>query len=133
MPRKKKTTKRVLKKTDTKDPMQAHGKIEEENSRKSIYDLMNTKTVNPFGTSNATKFEDEMAQMNMHDLQRLAIKVGIIPSSNRTTLKNKLRREFNRYCGGQLSEKAYKAQQQNGPTVTPGSDVAKNIQKLLGM
>lgn len=132
MSRKKNTTKRVSKKTDTKNIMQTHGKTEEENPRKSIYDLMNTKTVNPFGTSNATKFEDEMSQMNMHDLQRLAIKIGIIPSSNRTALKNKLRREFSRYCGGQLSEKAYQAQQQNGPVATPGSESAKNIQKLLG-
>lgn len=139
MPRKKITTKKVAtkraskaKEAKTPDTKQANGKNEEEKQRRNIHDLMNTRTTNPFGTSNAEKFEKEMSQMNMNDLQRLAIKVGVIPSPNRTTLKNKLKREFRRYTGGQLSDKAYEAQKQNGPIAEPGTDQAKNIQKLLG-
>lgn len=114
------------------DSKQAHGKNQEQKQRQSIYDLMNTKTVNPFGTSDASKFETSISEMNMHDLQRLAIKVGVIPGINRTALKNKLRREFRRYTGGNLSEEAYQKQKENGPLATPGSEQAKNIQKLLG-
>ena len=131
------TTKRVSTKKTSKskkkmDENQTHGKSQEQQKRQSIYDLMNTKTVNPFGTSDASKFEENLSEMNMHDLQRLAIKVGVIPGINRTALKNKLKREFRRYTGGNLSEEAYEKQKENGPLVLPGSEQAKNIQKLLG-
>ena len=95
MAKRKTTRKKATKKLESLD--QANGKIEEKNSiqkTKELEAVLGINEVNPFGTSDASVFEDGLAQMNLTDMQRLAVRVGVMPSSNRTTLKNKLKRKF---------------------------------------
>jgi hypothetical protein len=76
---------------------QVNGKIEGSNTineTKELEAVLGITEVNPFGTSSANVFEDQLGVMNLTDMQRLAVRVGVMPSSNRTTLKNKLKRKF---------------------------------------
>jgi hypothetical protein len=50
---------------------------------------------NHFQAKTGEEFDSKMADMSMPELQSLAVKVGVFPSGNRTTLKNKLKKEFN--------------------------------------
>ena len=61
---------------------------------KELESILGISEVNPFGTANDKVFEESLASMNLTDMQRLAVRVGVMPSVNRTTLKNKLKRKF---------------------------------------
>ena len=49
---------------------------------------------NPFKASSEEELEGNMGDMTIPDLQSLAVELGVFPSGNRTTLKNKLKKEF---------------------------------------
>jgi hypothetical protein len=88
------------KKTNTKTkktPLYTDGKSSNQSEVEKIRDLENLlrpSIPNPFKTSNEGKFEEDLANMNLTDLQSLAVSAGVFPSGNKTTLKNKLKKEF---------------------------------------
>jgi hypothetical protein len=49
---------------------------------------------NPFKTTIEDDFIKNMGDMLLPELQSLAVEIGVFPSGNRTTLKNKLKKEF---------------------------------------
>lgn len=90
-------TKRNKKKI-AKTPLYTDGKAAAASEIEKIRDLENLlrpNIENPFGTDNQEKFEEDLANMNLTDLQSLAVSAGVFPSGNKTTLKNKLKKEFN--------------------------------------
>ena len=48
----------------------------------------------PYKARNEDDFDKEMLDMSIPELQSLAVELGVFPSGNRTTLKNKLKKEF---------------------------------------
>lgn len=91
------TTKKTKKKAITKTPLYTDGKTSTASEIEKVRDLENLlrpNIHNPFGTSDQNKFEENLANMNLTDLQSLAVSAGVFPSGNKVTLKNKLKKEF---------------------------------------
>lgn len=61
---------------------------------KELEDILGVKEVNPFKTANASVFQENLSEMTLVDMQSLAVRVGVMPSSNRTNLKKRLMKEF---------------------------------------
>ena len=61
---------------------------------KDLERVLGIKQANPYGTNNKDIFEQNMSEMNLSDLQALAVRVGVFPSGTKTSLKNKLRKQF---------------------------------------
>jgi hypothetical protein len=70
------------------------GKAQDIAKIKELQELMGIKQANPFGVSTASELNEKMDEMNLSDLQALAVKAGLFPSGSRLTLKNKLLKEF---------------------------------------
>ena len=70
------------------------GKAQDIAKIKELQELMGIKQSNPFGVTTASDLEQKMDDMNLSDLQALAVKAGLFPSGSRLTLKNKLLKEF---------------------------------------
>ena len=113
---KKKTTKqraassRKAKAADKKRPdfeslEQANGKSYDEqvNRAKELEKIMGIQKMNPFKTNDPQTFESMLEDINLTDLQAMAVKVGIFPSGNKTVLKNKIKRAFKASLTGQGS------------------------------
>ena len=88
-------------KTDTKSPTKsptifADGQITEEKEKlQSLEDILNPNMGhNPFKTTKEEEFEKNVADMSVPEMQSLAVELGVFPSGNKTTLKNKLKKEF---------------------------------------
>jgi hypothetical protein len=61
---------------------------------RNLEKILETKTTNPYGTGNLQVFEEDLAEMNLTDLQAMAVRVGVFPSGGATVLKNKLVKAF---------------------------------------
>jgi hypothetical protein len=48
--------------------------------------VLGISQINPFGTNELDIFEDQISEMTNSDLQKLAIRVGINPNYDRSTL-----------------------------------------------
>lgn len=71
------------------------GKSDVDEQKADLETLLNPAGVyNPFKTSCESELEAKITDMSMPELQSLAVEVGVFPSGNRTTLKNKLKKEF---------------------------------------
>jgi hypothetical protein len=49
---------------------------------------------NPFKVTSAEDLDKKLADMSLPELQSLSVEVGVFPSGSKTTLKNKLKKEF---------------------------------------
>ena len=77
---------------------------------KELEEILGLNKTSPFKTTDARVLEEQMSEMNLTDLQALAVKAGVFPSGNKTVLKNKLRKAFKGVEGSgtvQLSEKPF--------------------------
>jgi len=77
---------------------------------KTLEDILGIKQANPYGTNNKEVFEGNMSEMNLSELQALAVRVGVFPSGTKTGLKNKLRKQFsadNRGGSGIIIERSH--------------------------
>lgn len=62
---------------------------------KNLEDLMRSpSSYKKFSTKSEQEFDEKIASMSLPELQSMAVSVGVFPSGNRTTLKNKLKKEF---------------------------------------
>jgi len=125
----KKTSSKKTKATKKKDKVEnlqvADGKNDIEKI-KNLEDLLGVKQTNPFGTTNKEVLEERMHEMTLTDLQTFAIKVGILPSGNKLSLKNKILRSFKSHAGaGSGYNIGY-----NKPLVDPSSKTAEEILKI---
>lgn len=125
----KKTSSKKTKATKKKDKVEnlqvADGKNDIEKI-KNLEDLLGVKQTNPFGTTNKEVLEERMNEMTLTDLQTFAIKIGILPSGNKLSLKNKILRSFKSHAGaGSGYNIGY-----NQPLVDPSSKQAEEILKI---
>jgi len=133
MPRKTKTKKKATRKSTKKEveEMQfADGRVEDEQTiATNIEEILAIKTANPFGTTNYDEFENKIGDMNLSQMQELAVKSSVFPSGNRTTLKNKLKKEFQTRFSS-VGTPRYKTQSEK-PIIDPDSDLAKKVMDIL--
>ena len=61
---------------------------------KNLESLLGVKSSNAYGTRDRDVFESQLTDMTMTDLQTLAVRVGVFPSGTRSSLKNKLLKQF---------------------------------------
>ena len=75
---------------------QTNGKVYEYNVKqvRKLEEILETKKTNPFGTSDARVFNENLAAMNLSDMQEIAVRCGVFPNGNKTILKNKLIKAF---------------------------------------
>ena len=68
---------------------------EEKEKISSLEDILNPNMGhNPFKTTKEDQFEKNVSDMSVPEMQSLAVELGVFPSGNKTTLKNKLKKEF---------------------------------------
>ena len=94
MAQRKKTSKSKASKKKLDNLNVVDGKSQDVQKIKELQDLMGIKQANPFGVSTAAELQEKMDEMNLSDLQALAVRAGLFPSGSRLTLKNKLLKEF---------------------------------------
>lgn len=81
--------------------IKTHGMVDKDiNKLKELQELMGVRAKNPFGASTVEELDEKMSDMNLVDLQRMAISAEIPASGHRHTLKEKIRREFERFMRG---------------------------------
>lgn len=129
MPRKKtqskKSSPKKAVKKDVNDLNIADGKDDIEKI-KNLEDLLGVKQTNPYRTTSEAVLEERMNEMTLTDLQTFAIRVGILPSGNKLTLKNKLKKSFKSHAGAGAG---YNVGYQR-PLVDPSSKQAEEILKI---
>ena len=132
MPRKPATKKKTTRRTAKKKVQEmefADGRVEEQHKvATDIEEILAVRTNNPFGTTAFDQFESSVGEMNLSQMQELAVKASIFPSGNKSTLKNKLKREFKTRFGG--GEAKYMSQTES-PVVEPDSKIAREIMDIL--
>tara|TARA_Y100000004_G_scaffold43674_1_gene47877 strand:- start:6505 stop:6918 length:414 start_codon:yes stop_codon:yes gene_type:complete len=109
MSQKKKTTKRRVSKKSTSSKKlenlnQTNGKVYDQDTDqiRKLEEILEVKTTNPFGTSSAKVFEENLSSMNLSEMQEIAVRAGIFPSGSQAMLKNKLRKSFKNHYPDQL-------------------------------
>jgi hypothetical protein len=95
MAAKRKTSKASAKK-GLKNLSQIHGE-EEKFQPTSLAQVWGEDGSSTYGTMNDAEYERQIDQMNMSDMQTHASRVGIIPIDNRSTLRDRLLREFRKH------------------------------------
>ena len=63
-------------------------------------------------------------------MQELAVKASVFPSGNKTSLKNKIKKEFSTKFGTKDSSRKYNNPTEQ-PVVDPDSTLAKDIMDIL--
>ena len=130
MPRKKTQKKSAAKsKKPSKPPIEfADGKdhlVEESKEAKNLEQILSGNKDNPFRTSNACEFESTLEEMNLTEMQELAVNAGVFPSGTKMTLKSKLKKAFKQYSLGSAS-----IVQVTKPILDPESEAGKAFLKL---
>jgi len=128
---KKKTTRKTAKGTSKPKDQEmefADGRVEDQHKISvDIEAILATRSSNPFGTTSTDEFDSQVSEMNLTQMQELAVKASVFPSGNKTSLKNKLKREFkSRFGHG--GETKYSSQTE-GPVLD--SDKAQEILEIL--
>lgn len=125
MAKKKTSTRRKTKKLDTLKA--ADGKADAVDKIRELEEIFGTQHVNPFGTRSIDELESKMDDMNLSDLQALAVRVGLFPGGSRLNLKNKLKKAFYELPGaGAGIDVGY-----TKPLADPNSTQGKELLKLL--
>jgi len=127
---KRKTTKKTTTKPSAKKkPMQyADGKVADnrQDLAKTVEELMGVKSRDPFKLASGERFDEAVASMSLSQLQEIAVEAGVFPSGTKTTLKNKLMKEYENRTHGR-----YGASTNSKPIVDPKSQRAKDILRII--
>ena len=113
MAAKRKTSKKATK--SIKNLSQAHGK-EEKFEPTTLEQIWGDDGTSVYGTLNENQYANQLDDMNMSDLQTHASTVGIIPIDNRSTLRERLLRDFRKHVS---SYKKHTHQTQSPRDVNP--------------
>jgi hypothetical protein len=122
---KRKTTKKKV----TQKPIQyADGKAADDRRdlAKTVEELMSIKSRDPFKLASGERFEEAVTTMGLSQLQEIAVNAGVFPSGTKTTLKNKLMKEYENRTHGR-----YGASTQSKPIVDPKSKQAQDILRII--
>jgi hypothetical protein len=121
--------KKAIKKTSTKKPMQyADGKKVDDRKgvAKTVEELMSVSKRDPFQLASGESFEEAVSTMGLSQLQEIAVQAGVFPSGTKTTLKNKLIKEYENRTHGR-----YGASTSSKPIVDPKSKKAEEILRII--
>ena len=121
--------KKTTRKTSTKKPMQyADGKKADDRKdvAKTVEELMSVSKRDPFQLASGESFEDAVSTMGLSQLQEIAVQAGVFPSGTKTTLKNKLIKEYENRTNGR-----YGASTSSKPIVDPKSKKAEEILRII--
>jgi hypothetical protein len=121
-PNKKRAQNKPMEFSDGIDHLAAESK-----EARSLEDLLGFKETNPFGVSSAEEFDSTIEELQLTNLQELAVKAGVFPSGTKATLKAKLRKSFNQYTHGG----ARKVVQITKPLADPDSKEGKALLKIM--
>ena len=128
--KKRSVSKRAKRSKANKEMEFADGKVEDSAAiSRNIEQILATRKNNPFGTTSSDEFEEKVSDMNLSQMQEMAVKASIFPSGNKTSLKNKLKREF-RSRFGESGEIKHMALSET-PLIDPISDQAREILDIL--
>ena len=101
------------------------GKLEVEKVRE-LEQLLGVDQVNAFKTNNLDVFQDNLSEMSLTDLQRLAAEAGVFPGGNKMALKNILLKEFVSQTKGRRA--AIGSQK---PIIDPSYPKFEEVKKLM--
>ncbi len=103
----------------------ADGKSDIEKAE-NLGNLIGMAKRDPFQLSNGSDFEDSLSSMNLTEMQEIAVRAGVFPSGTKTTLRNKLLKEFKARAMGK-----YKKAKVERVSVDPKSKAADDLLKLI--
>lgn len=125
---KKRTSKRKVKKNKEMEFSDGvNHSIEGSEEARNLEDILGFKETNPFGVSSAEELETALEELQLTNLQEMAVNAGVFPSGTKATLKNKLRKAFKQYTHGGSK----KVVQVTKPMVDPKSEQGKKLLKLM--
>jgi len=101
------------------------GKLEVEKVRE-LEQLLGVDQVNAFKTNNLDVFQDNLSEMSLTDLQRLAAEAGVFPGGNKMALKNRLLKEFVSETKGRRA-----AMGSQKPIIDPSDPKFEEVKKLM--
>ena len=143
MPRKKTTTRTTTKaktlpkaktakkaRTKKKEIQFIDGKVEGEHELSMDIEEILSPPKNPFGAKSNEELEKKLEGMNLRQMQEMAVKSSVFPSGNKTSLKNKIKKEFSSKFGSKDSTKKYNSSVEQ-PLVDHNSKLAKDILDIL--
>lgn len=73
---------------------QTHGKVENPITLEQVW---GDDGLSKYGTMDAEKYADYVSNLNKSDLQKHAVKIGLVPIDDRTTLIARLKKEFTKH------------------------------------
>ena len=101
------------------------GKLEVEKVRE-LEQLLGVDQVKAFKTNNLDVFQDNLSEMSLTDLQRLAAEAGVFPGGNKMALKNRLLKEFVSQTKGRRA-----AMGSQKPIIDPSDPKFEEVKKLM--
>ena len=101
------------------------GKLEVEKVRE-LEQLLGVDQVNAFKTNNLDVFQDNLSEMSLTDLQRLAAEAVVFPGGNKMALKNRLLKEFVSETKGRRA-----AMGSQKPIIDPSDPKFEEVKKLM--
>lgn len=123
-PKKKTTAKRTSK---LKNLKQAHGKDESQEFKPRTLDQVWGDTgLGKYNTFDESVYRDKLDNMAKTDLQAHATKIGLVPIDNRSTLTQRLMREFKKHVN------SFKPSGLNVSSSIEADKVPDEIRKILG-
>jgi hypothetical protein len=73
------------------------GSLEFTSKMRELEVVLGVSQISPFGTNELEIFEQNLAEMSLSDMQKLALKIGTNPYHEKPMLKKSLIREFSAY------------------------------------
>ena len=131
MEKKSKTTRKTKAKAKTKKPSlknikQAHGK--QENGKfepRTLDQVWGDTGLGKYNTFDADVYRDKLDNMAKTDLQAHATKIGLVPIDNRSTLTQRLVREFRTHVN------SFKPHELSGSKTTDPTNIPEKVKKIL--
>ena len=115
------------------EQLKASGETNTEEFRqktKQLEVLLGVDTINPFGTNELDIFEADLREMSLSDMKRLAERVGVASSYDRSTLKIILLKEFK--ASNRNNRRNIMPNQLNSVVLDPKNPQHANVLKILG-
>lgn len=140
MPRKKTTKKPATKKVQAKKQEPQKDKVkktmefadgkdhlkEEAAETRNLESILGMTEPSPFSESDASVFESNLENMNLSEMQAIAVKAGVFPSGTKMMLKTKLIKSFKKWEQGHGN-----VVQITRPVVDPDSEQGKALLNLI--
>jgi len=109
------------KKSKLSELSQTHGKVEKPVTLDQIW---GDTGINKYGTLDPVQYDKYVNDLNKSDLQAHAVKIGLVPIDDRSTLISRLKREFNKHAStykvSSLQKKESKLSKRSKDTLSEG-------------